>query len=81
MVITRNDILERGNSMRNFKVAIEEHIVQEFIILADDIDEAMEIARKKYKDGELVVENADVQATLMAAYDPDEDQMTEWSEI
>lgn len=67
--------------MGNFKVTIEERITQDFVILADSLDEAMEIAREKYKNDELVVENATLQATLMAGYDPEKDEMTEWSEI
>lgn len=66
---------------KNFKITFEEHITQEFVILADSLEEAMETAEKQYKNGELVVENAELQATLMAGYDPEEDKMTEWSEI
>ena len=67
--------------MKNFKVAIEEHIVQTFEIAAENLEEAMEIARDRYRSGELVVEDAECQATLMAGYDVENDEMTEWSEI
>lgn len=41
---------------KNFVVTIEEHISQDFDIEAKSLEEALEIARKKYHDGEIVVE-------------------------
>lgn len=67
--------------MKNFKITIEEHITQDFVIKADTLEEAMETATKQYKNDELVVNQAELQTTLIAGYDPDKDEMTEWSEI
>ena len=67
--------------MKNFKITFEEHITQDFVIMADTLEEAMETARKQYKNDELTVDQAELQTTLIAGYDPDEDKMTEWSEI
>ena len=66
---------------KKIKVTIEEHIVQAFEIEADNIDEAMEIAEKKYKNGVIVLESGEVQAKLMMAEDPENDTVTEWKEF
>lgn len=41
---------------KNFVVTIEETISQDFDVEANSLEEAFEIARKKYRDGEIVVE-------------------------
>lgn len=64
-----------------FNVAIEEHIVQKFEIDADDMDSAMKIAEEKYKTGELVVEDAELQTTLMQVSCSESKDTTEWTEI
>ena len=66
--------------MKTFKITIEEHISETFDVKANDIDEAMEIAEEKYKDGEFVLEPGEVNAKLMMAED-DEGNCTEWTEF
>jgi hypothetical protein len=67
--------------MAKFEIAIEEHIVEAFEIEAKDMDEAIEIAKKKYKDGEIVLCPGEVQAKLMSAYDLETEEGTEWFEF
>ena len=62
-------------------VTIEEHISQEFEVEADTLEEAMEIAERKYYDGEFILDNANVNAKLMMVHDKDYDEMTEWEEF
>ena len=67
--------------MKTFQVTIEEHIAQTFSIEAMDLEDAMLQVEKNYKTGDLVVENGEVQTALIAGYDPETEQSTEWSEI
>ena len=69
-----------GIQPKLFTIAIEETIVQEFKIEASDIGEALEIAEKKYKSGELVLEDAEAQFVQMCANDGLGD-CTEWTQI
>lgn len=64
-----------------FTITIEEHITQKFEIEADDMESAMNIAEEKYKNDELVVENAELQTTLIQGYCPETDEVTEFAEI
>lgn len=64
-----------------FKITIEEHISQEFIVEATDIDEAMEIAEEKYNNGEFVLEPGELTAKLMMAEDEFGAECTEWKEF
>ena len=65
--------------MKKFTVVIEETVVQEFEVTAKSSSEALEIARKKYKSGELIVEDGECQATQMAVVSPNTE--LEWMEI
>lgn len=67
--------------MSKIKVTIEEHISQTFYIEASDTEEAMEIAEKKYKRGELIVLPSFPTAKLMMAEDAETDETTEWVEF
>lgn len=62
-------------------VTIEKHISQEFEVEADTLEETMEIAERKYYDGEFTLDNANVNAKLMTAHDKYYDEMTEWEEF
>lgn len=64
-----------------YKITIEEHISQAFEVEATDIGEAMEIARKKYDNGEFVLESGEVNAKLMMAEDEYGAECTEWEEF
>ena len=67
--------------MKTIQVMIEEHITQTFEIVANDMGEAMDIAITRYKAGDLVLDNSEVQTTLIAAHDSEAHEYTEWSEI
>ena len=60
-------------------VTIEEHISQPFEVEADTLEEAMQIAEDKYRNGEIVLDNANVSARLMMA--ENDSEATEWVEF
>ena len=60
-------------------VTIEEHVVQDFDVEANTLEEAMEIAAQKYYDCEFVINSANVTAKLMMA--DDGENCTEWEEF
>ena len=60
-------------------VTIEEHVVQDFDVEANTLEEAMEIAAQKYYDCEFVINSTDVTAKLMMA--DDGENCTEWEEF
>lgn len=64
--------------MKKFIIAIEETVVQEFEVMAEDSIEALEIAEQKYRKGEFVLEPGEVQFRQMASV---EDEPTEWMEF
>lgn len=66
--------------MKTFMVTIEEHVSQTFKVNADNIEEAMEIAKEKYNNGEFVLEPGEVNAKLMMA-DDGEGDCTDWTEF
>lgn len=63
-----------------FKIAIEETVVQEFEVEAETSEEALDIARKKYRNHEFVVESGECQETLMAVIEP-QFQITDWVKV
>ena len=64
--------------MKKFIIAIEETVMQEFEVMAEDGIEAMEIAEQKYRKGEFVLEPGEVQFRQMASVG---DELTEWIEF
>ena len=64
--------------MKKFIIAIEETVVQEFEVMADDSIEALEIAEEKYHKGEFVLEPGEPQFRQMASVG---DEQTEWMEF
>lgn len=66
--------------MPKYTITIEEMVSENFEVEATTADEAMEIAERKYRDGEFVLEPGNLVCTQMAITDPDE-EATEWIEI
>lgn len=67
---------------QKFIIDIEEMVVQSFEVEAETMEEAMEIAEKKYWNNEFVVgPHADVAARQMRAFTEDFSEETEWTEF
>ena len=68
--------------LHRFSVIIEEHISSSWSIEATSIEEAMEIAKQKYDNGEFVVDayNAPT-AKLMQVENEETGEQTEWEEF
>ena len=67
--------------MAKIKVTIEERIEQTFEIDALDIFEAVEKAEEMYYDGELVVDNGEVNERFISAVDPETQEYYETEEF
>ena len=65
--------------MELFRIAIEETVVDEFILEADNKDDAIEIAIQKYKEGEFILEPGNLIGKQMAVVDYT--SPTEWFEF
>jgi len=52
--------------MEMFRIAIEETVIDEFLIEAINRDEAIDIAIRKYKEGEFVLDPGNLIAKQMA---------------
>lgn len=66
--------------MTKYTIAIEETVVEEFEIEANDSGEALDIAAEKYRKGEFVLCPGEVQFKQMTVVKPD-CESTEWSEF
>ncbi|MDO4494409.1 MAG: DpnD/PcfM family protein [Clostridiaceae bacterium] len=66
--------------MRKFTVVIEETLVQEFEIIAENENDALNLAAEKYRKCELVLDAGEVQYKQMAIIEPDNKE-TEWIEF
>ena len=64
--------------MKKFIIAIEETVVQEFEVTAENSIDALEIAEEKYHKGEFVLAPGEVQFRQMASVG---DEPTEWMEF
>lgn len=67
--------------MAKIKVTIEERIEQTFEIDALDIFEAVEKAEEMYYDGDLVVDNGEVNERFISAVDPETQEYYETEEF
>ena len=65
---------------KKFTLSIEETVVQEFSLYANDSDEAFELVKQKYNSGEFVLEPGEVTHKQMAITKP-ENEATEWVEF
>ena len=66
--------------MEKYTVAIEETVVEEFSILAESEQEAIDIAIKKYKTGEFVLSPGEVQFHKISVVEPSS-KAVEWFEF
>ena len=66
--------------MEKYTIAIEETVVEEFEIEANDFSEALDIAIEKYYKGEIVLCSGEVQMKKMAVVKSDCDSI-EWIEF
>lgn len=69
------------HGMREYTIAIEEHIVKEFSVEAYDIFHALHSAKEQYEQGSLVVKSSRPSAHLMMAQDTVTGETTEWKEF
>ena len=67
--------------MKKFKIIIEEHVSEEFEVEAENMEEAFNIAEKKYYSGEFVLEPGNVSHRLMSRETADGKECTEWVEF
>lgn len=66
--------------MKKYIITIEETVVQNFEIFAENEDEAYEIAKEKYRKGEIVLEPGELQYKQMAI-NTSNDEISEWIEF
>ena len=66
--------------MKKYTVAIEETVVKEFEVEANDLGEALDIAKNKYHKGEFVISSGEVQFKQIAIVKP-HCESTEWNEF
>lgn len=66
---------------KKYVVYIEETVVNSFDVEANSLEEALEIGRKKYRDGEFVVESETPLEVIAQATTEDASEMTPWEEI
>lgn len=56
--------------MQIYKIAIEETVVEEFEVMANSAEEALEIAKEKYQEGEFILAPGEVQYKQMSVIQP-----------
>ena len=66
--------------MKKYTIAIEETVVEEFEVEANNFREALDIASEKYCKGEFVLSPGEVQFKQMAIVKP-RCESTEWNEF
>lgn len=66
--------------MKKYNVCIEETIVQNYLIEAESIEDAVKLAIKKYKSHEIILEDSEVQHRQLAV-GTEKDFLTEWIEF
>lgn len=67
--------------MKTFKITIEETISDTFTVEAETIEEAMEIAEKKYLEGEFLIHPQTPTCKQMMAECDEDGEVTEWVEF
>lgn len=64
--------------MQTYKIGIEEIVSGEFEVEAETVEQALEIAKEKYRSGEFVLEPGELQSKNLAVLEP---ESTEWEEF
>lgn len=64
--------------MKTYKIGIEEIVSAVFEVEAEDSEQALEIAKEKYRLGEFVLEPGELQSKNIAVLEP---ESTEWKEF
>ena len=64
--------------MKTYKIGIEEIVSAVFEVEAEDSEQALEIAKAKYRSGEFVLEAGELQSKNIAVLEP---ESTEWKEF
>jgi len=72
-------VRSQSAQMKMFRVAIEETVIDEFLIEANDKDEALDIAIQEYQEGELILEPGNLISKQIAAVNYT--SPTEWFEF
>ena len=66
---------------KRFIITIEETVSQDFVVFADNDEEAKTIAIENYKNEEFVLEPGNLMAKQMAIHCDADDEITEWIEF
>lgn len=77
----RNQLKLEKTASETYTVTIEEHISGEFHVMAGNIFQALELAEKKYRQGEFVVHPSPPTARLIMAENGRTGDATEWKEF
>lgn len=67
--------------IRKFVVTIEEKISEQFEVYADNIEEAMEIAKQKYNNSEFILAPGNLVCKQLQVCDTENNLNTEWNEF
>lgn len=67
-----------SNRKKHFQVTIEETVSDDYSVLADNIEEAKEIAIKKYRECEIVLEPGNIQGKKLIIVDLESNDTTDW---
>lgn len=69
------------NNMKKFYITIEETVCETFEVVAEDENQAREIAATKYESGEFVLEPGELQSSKMKVSNESYETLIDWEEI
>ncbi|SCX33491.1 DNA binding domain-containing protein, excisionase family [Ruminococcaceae bacterium P7] len=70
-----------NNEVRRFCVSIEEIICEDFVVTADSIEKAIQVAVEKYQKEEFVLSPGNIESKQIMVYDKGNDTFTDWIEF
>lgn len=70
-----------NNEVRKFCVSIEEIICEDFVVTADSIEKAVQVAVEKYQKEEFVLSPGNIESKQIMVYDKGNDTFTDWIEF